>query len=325
MNRRRLPPVLLVLLLGAFAPALLCPAADAERQVNLISFGDWGHGNDLQRRVATTMASYVGKLGTPVNGALLVGDNFYVPLESVADKAWDDVFERAYDPARLNFPFYAILGNHDYEYDKPRIQMEYARLNPASRWKMPARWYRIDFPADDPVVSVIMLDSNKAKLGPALWAEQIAFLREQLAALPADRWKVVCAHHPLFSNGLHGDIGPLQRMWGQWLKDHGVDFYLCGHDHDLQHLQVPGWQTSFLLVGGASDPRPMRRDDRGPFARGIAGFAHLRFTADRAEITFIDGDGDTAHAFERTRDHQVRVITTTGRDRGFARPATRPD
>ena len=41
------------------------------------------------------------------------------------------------------------------------MQLEYAKANPSSRWKMPAKWYSVEFPdADKPLVKVIYLDSN---------------------------------------------------------------------------------------------------------------------------------------------------------------------
>jgi len=42
----------------------------------------------------------------------------------------------------------------------------------------------------------------------------------------------------------------LQVHWGPIFKKYKLDFYLCGHDHDLQQLTVPDWWTSFILAGG---------------------------------------------------------------------------
>ena len=133
---------------------------------------------------------------------------------------------------------------------------------------------------------------------------------------------LAAAHHPLFSNGVHGDNGVLQVEWGPLFKKYQLDFYICGHDHDLQHLEIPGWSTSFLLVGGGGGGnRPMLRSDRGPFSRGVHGFAHLRLSADLAECRFIHGlDGSILHEFERDRSGYVKTIVNTGRDKPTSKP-----
>src|SRR3954453_4125816 len=82
-------------------------AAQATAEVNLLSMGDWGTNGAGQRAVAKVMADYVEQSHKTVSGMLLVGDNFYMKLpRGVNDPVWQTVFERMYDPARLNFPFF---------------------------------------------------------------------------------------------------------------------------------------------------------------------------------------------------------------------------
>ena len=79
-----------------------------------------------------------------------------------------------------------------------------------------------------------MLDSNKDLLGPEQWNQELKWIEAELSR-PRKTWMIACAHHPLFSNGDHGDIGVLQNTWGELFQKHKLDFYLCGHDHDVQH------------------------------------------------------------------------------------------
>src|SRR5204863_401580 len=81
------------------------------------------------------------------------------------------LFEDMYDAQKLAMPFYVTLGNHDYEFNKWNIERDYSKKNPESRWKYPAKWYRVDFPAKParPLLSVLMLDSNKPKLTKEEW------------------------------------------------------------------------------------------------------------------------------------------------------------
>jgi tartrate-resistant acid phosphatase type 5 len=338
----------LALHLCLFLTLLIAPLALAqapERELNLLAMGDWGEGKPAQTSVADAMAAYARQQKPPIDAMLLAGDNFYVPLADVNDPVWQTLFERMYDPAALNFPFYASLGNHDYDQNKYRIELEYARVHPESRWKFPAKWYRIDLPApvadrpsrnapgerqrqtapgtkeNAPLVTVLMLDSNQPFLTPIEWRQQINWLDQELANPHNAPWVICCAHHPLFSNGAAADNGILQRDWGALFKRYHVDFYLCGHEHNLQHLEIPNWSTSFVLAGGGgAHAHPMLRDNRGPFSRSIYGFVHFEITPTLATVRYIGVDDKPLHIFERTKAGETRVLMSTRSDSPIDKP-----
>ncbi|QOV89040.1 metallophosphoesterase [Humisphaera borealis] len=287
-----------------YAPEILTPPdgvivgriSPQERQVNLLVTGDWGQETIAQAEVAATMSLYGVWHRPPIDAVMFVGDNFYVPLRDTNDSAWQVLFEKRFRTSDLPIPFYAILGNHDYEGHKDGVQLAYAREHPGTRWKMPARWYRVDLPPDRPLVTALMLDSNHSDLTPADWAAQKRWLADQLSQPRSARWTIALAHHPLFSNGMHGDSALLQREWGDLLQRGKVDFYIAGHDHDMQHLEIPGYSTQFLVCGGGgAEIRAMRRDDRGPFSRSMHGFTHLRFGELAMEAACVDQRGKQAH------------------------------
>ena len=70
-----------------------------------------------------------------------------------------------------------------------------------SRWKLPAKWYRVDLPTDRPLVTVLMLDSNKPLLGEQQWRNQLDWIEQELSKPRTAAWTICCAHHPLYSNG----------------------------------------------------------------------------------------------------------------------------
>ena len=293
-------------------------------EVNLIAMGDWGGSSKQQKAVAEALAGYAGGYRAQFAGLLSVGDNFYTKMQwGEDDYEWQSVFEDMYDARRINFPFYAALGNHDFEGTKMQAELAYARKYPQSRWKMPARYYRLDFPdADKPLVTVLVLDSNKPKLSADEWLKEMEWIDAQLADRRGAKWTLACAHHPLFSNGAHGDNGVLQTHWGPIFKKYKLDFYVCGHDHDLQHLQIPNWDITFMLTGGGGrGATKMRRDLRGPFSRSLNGFAHLRFMPDKVEVRYVNGaDGKTVHAFERLPAARVNVSIKGGADKASTQP-----
>jgi hypothetical protein len=318
MRRAAQARVIVTLLVLLFAAP---PGAgqDQETQVNLLAMGDWGSGEPFQRAVADRLAEYAHASGVTFAGMLLAGDNFYPDVKSIDDPVWQALFERMYDPVRLNFPFYVALGNHDYENNKMAVEMAYAKANPQSRWKLPSRWYVLDFPSQRPIVTVLMLDSNKRQMPESTWEQQRRWIGSELANRRAG-WVLAVAHHPLFSNGDHGDNGELQRDWGPLLERGNVDAYICGHDHDLQHLQIPGRRTTFLLVGGGGKSiRPMRNDLRGPFSKSSYGFLHLSITRRAILGRFVDNAGETLHVFERRAAGDSRVVQTIGSDKAIPR------
>lgn len=290
-------------------------------EVNLLAMGDWGQVNARQAAVAAAMARYVPNQNASFHGVLLAGDNFSTPLTGTSDTRWTTMFEQMYDPKVLAMPFYATLGNKDYEGGKEEIEFAYAVQNPTSRWKLPSHWYRLDLPTDHPLVTVLMLDSNRDNLSANDWKDQIQWIDAQLADVGGKRWTICCAHHTMFSNGIHGDNGVLQTEWGAIFRRHRLDFYVCGHDHDLQHLEIKDWPVSFVLCGGGGKPaRSMLRDDRGPFSRAMNGFVHLKLGPDVATLRFIDADVQVVHAFERTRQGAIRTLSTTDSDKRTTHP-----
>ena len=308
----------------AIAFGLLCaiafPAMAADHAgVNLFTVGDWGIDSPDRRAVADAMAGRAGITGSNPDAVLLLGDNFYVKLADVNDPQITDFFEKTYDSGRLNVPFFAVLGNHDYKGNDDAIELSYAgRGN--TRFKLPARWYRLEIPAEKPLVTLLMLDSNQPLMSPAQWTAELAWLESELAK-PHAPWLICCAHHDIFGNGGHGDNGVLMTTWGPLFKKYHVDFYVCGHEHTLQHLEVADWSTSFVIAGGGGAKRkPMLRDARGPFSKSTLGFASFHFDPESATVQLIDDKGAILHAFTRTLAGKIDVTLTTPSDKATTRP-----
>jgi tartrate-resistant acid phosphatase type 5 len=292
---------ILPLIFGALASAQ--PATQSAQQVNLLTTGDFGH-YETQKSVADAMAGYVVKNRVPLDAVLFTGDNFSVALSGPADPAFKRLFEEMYDARRLNVPFYVIAGNWDYwNVGDVDAELAYARLNPKSRWKYPAKWYRVEIPESRPLVTVFMLDNDREELlKSGEWKTQNDWLQQELAK-PHATWTVFLAHYPLFSNGMHGDEEDVQKEWGPLLKQHKIDFYIAGHDHDLQHIEIPGYTTSFIVSGaGGKAARQPARVDRPAFAKGVNGFVHLRIGPEKADVRYIDVEGQTIHEFNRKKE-----------------------
>lgn len=290
----------------------------AEKGMHLLALGDYGTGNANQRAVAAQMATFARKLDSPLTAVLALGDNFYGKL---TPERFNERFEEMYCKESLNCPFYACLGNHDYgpDYDsgqgrdKAQMQLDYAIDNPTSRWKLPAKWYAVELPdAKNPLVKVIVLDLNtfEGSTTPQERLEQRRWLDAELAQETRAPWQWMMSHYPLFSESTkRGDSKRLIEHWGEYLRTHPFSLYLAGHDHNLQHLEVEGYNSSFVVSGAGGAGLYEVKDSTRGFARQILGFTHLHVTPGRLNVQFISSEGECLHSFQRT---PAGTVTTAG-------------
>jgi len=284
--------------------------------LDFLALGDFGTGNVNQRAVAYAMTEFAKKLKHPPSAVFALGDNFYGKM---TPERFLPGFEAMYSKEHLPCPFYACLGNHDYgpSYDakqgpaKAQMQLDYAKNNPSSRWKMPAKWYAVEFPdSQNPLLKVIFLDANmfEGGLTPQEKIEQKRFLETELKKETSAKWRWVISHYPLFSAGAKGDSKRLIAEWGPLLKANNISLFVSGHDHNLQHLEVEGYNTSFVVSGGGgAGLYAIKRLGRG-FAEKVFGFVHLHVTPDNVDVQYISSTGDCLHAFRRTHAGKVKTI-----------------
>jgi tartrate-resistant acid phosphatase type 5 len=121
---------------------------------------------------------------------------------------------------------------------------------------------------------------------------------------------VAMGHHPLYNNGHHGDRPDLIAEWGPLFQQHGVDFYFCGHDHDLQHIEFEGKRTSFVLSGGGGQSlHDVKVNGRGPFGEKVHGFTHLQVSKEKFIVRHLDGDRKQVHAFSKAPDGKIEFLS----------------
>jgi hypothetical protein len=307
------------------SPGWLSAAEDDA--LDLLLIGDFGTSGADQLKVAKAMREF--RMASPIapHAMFLLGDNFYSAAKdgfSTESERWKNTFEDVYPAADFPGPCWAVLGNHDY-HDNPggeQVQLAYAKRS-GTRWKMPAKWYRFDLgPKENPLATVIALDSNlpsvsggtnkktgkpRGSLTAGEEAEQLSWFRAELGKKRAP-FTIVMAHHPLYSNGDHGDTDELIEQWGPLLEEHKVHAYLCGHDHDLQHLELEGLHTSFVLSGGGgAKTRKLESDRKMPYGKDIYGFTHLRIGREGLTFTHLDTDAKPVHRFTKKIDGSYEV------------------
>jgi tartrate-resistant acid phosphatase type 5 len=306
-----------------------------EAASDLLMVGDWGaDGNyTAQSGVAAGMRRYAHNQGLKTQALFMLGDNWYGNLAGGAQSPrWRTQFEEMYPAGEFACPAYAVLGNHDYQVaplNKVDAELEYA-YSGKSRFTMPARWYSFQFPAKDPLITFLALDSNVPEgdgaggrkpgvdrrgfitMTPEQKAEQLSWLETELRRRRTTPFLVVIAHHPVYSDGPHGDHATLIQDWDPLFRKHDVHLYLAGHDHDLQHLEFENHPTSFFLSGGGGADLynlKIEASQRGPYAQKVYGFSHLSVTPRQMTLRHLDSSGRVLHAFTKTPEGRIAMLT----------------
>ena len=275
--------------------------------------GDWGFKGFLhQRPVADQMDRYAGVVHPKF--IISTGDNFYLTgVSSVQDVQWQQSFELIYTGSHLQIPFKAVLGNHDYE-QVASAQSEINYTRQSNRWQMPARYFTESIPIDAKTnLRLVYIDTNpfveqyrQNSAGyPGLLQQdtkrQLAWIDSVLAHAP-EAWKIVVGHHPIRSVGTdHGDQPELVDQLQPLLTKHGVQVYLCGHSHTLQHLTTGG-VTDYIISGGGGAPLGgVAPGPRSRFAVAEGGFAVLSVNTDSLRVSFVNAMGDEIYQMQRGR------------------------
>ncbi len=94
-----------------------------------------------------------------------------------------------------------------------------------------------------------------------------------------------------------------------------VDFWITGHDHDLQHIEFAGHPTSFVISGGGgaelvdwSTPP----EQRGPFGSKVLGFSDLEVVGGDVVLRHVDVNGQELHSFRKSPGGKVTLLKPLG-------------
>ena len=114
--------------------------------INFTILGDWGGfpAPWYHTPYQTSSAKLLNKISDIENNqfTLAIGDNFYYyGVKNIYDRAWHEVWDSTYTSKGLQTPWYAIMGNHDYQ-GNASAQLIYSKYN--NRWTFPNYWYSLD-------------------------------------------------------------------------------------------------------------------------------------------------------------------------------------
>jgi predicted MPP superfamily phosphohydrolase len=249
--------------------------------VRVLAFGDFGTGSPGQKQTAAAMAELHKK--TPFDFGITLGDNFYpAGMASPADARWKSLWDELYDPLKIKF--YTSLGNHDWvQSDSPAAEILYSATSPS--WRLPAPYYT--FTAGP--IQFFALDTNEVSEAQLMW------LDDELKKSTA-KWKIVYGHHPIYSDGDHGDSIVLTRRLLPLLKNR-VDVYLVGHDHILNHIKPEAGVQFFVSGGGGAGLYRVKPGERSLFAQSVNGFTVVEADSASRTVRFIGADSKQLYEY----------------------------
>lgn len=282
------------------------------KAMHFIAMGDWGrNGADHQLQVAAQMAKTAKTMGTEF--VISTGDNFYPSgVISEHDPLFKYSFEDVYTDFSLQWDWYPILGNHDYK-SNPDAQVAYSRIS--RRWKMPSRYYSktLSIHGDTTQqVLIAFIDTNplipgfyqNKEYGPNVKGQDTTAQKQWLKKVLSDnspniKWKIVVGHHPIYTGGSRTENYDTKAVRGSLrslLDQYGVDVYLSGHEHNLQHLKRKDGKTHHFISGAASETTPVRLIDEGLMAASEYGFMLFSVTGKELKVQAIDHNGKIIYA-----------------------------
>jgi hypothetical protein len=121
-------------------------------------------------------------------------------------------------------------------------------------------------------------------------------------------WKVISHRQSVSLSDVTFKVSECGRQRVIKNKRKNVHAYICGHDHDLQHLEFEGRFTSHILSGGGgAKTRPPKTDRKTPFFKQTYGFTHLAVSAGELRFTHYDAEGAQLHSFTKKPDGSVKI------------------
>ena len=283
-----------------------------EKPLNFYLVNDLGRNGYYDQK---PIAELMGRMAEAIDIEFVVaaGDvHHFEGVRSVDDPLWMTNYELIYSHPDLMLPWYPICGNHEYRGNTQAV-IDYS--NVSARWQMPARYYTKVMEEDGATLRLVMLDTSPLldkyrkdteKYPDAATQDmdaQLAWVDSVLTAARED-WVLVVGHHPIYADTdkSESERTDLQRRLDTLLRKHGnVDFYLCGHIHNFQHIRKEGSDIDYVVNTSGSLSREVKPTDGTVFCSDATGFSLITVDKREIDLYMMDKDGNVIHTIKRTK------------------------
>ena len=283
-----------------------------ERPLNFYLANDLGRNGYYDQK---PIAELMGRMAEAIDIEFVVaaGDvHHFEGVRSVDDPLWMTNYELIYSHPDLMLPWYPILGNHEYRGNTQAV-IDYS--NVSARWQMPARYYTKVMEEDGITVRLVMTDTppmiDKYRKDTDKYPDagkqdlnaQLEWVDSVLTVAKED-WVIVVGHHPIYADTNKNDTErtDMQGRLDTILRKHGnVDFYICGHIHNFQHIRMPGSDIDYVVNSSGSLSREVKPVDGTVFCSDATGYSLITVDKDEIDLHMIDRDGKVIHTVKRTK------------------------
>lgn len=302
------------------------PSMNAPTELRFAVVGDTGRDGPVQRQIALRMREVcAGRC----DFTILLGDNLY----------WEGLRPEhlAEDERRLlcllaqypEGPKYLVLGNHDYNPAFPDLERAGAQLavfdRPGDDLYGGRHFYRFE----TPLASFFGLDTNYLvrRLNPEKQPDELTAFERSIAAAKTP-WTIAFGHHPVRSNGQHGNAGTYlegdrYRLWAgggfrHFMQEHVVPhahLYLSGHDHSMQffgHVYGTAMAQAIAGAGAKCDDASENPTNPAMMERYGNGFAIVTATEKFLSVRYHQADGSPFFEARRGRRSGWRAMPPWG-------------
>lgn len=176
------------------------------------------------------------------------------------------------------------------------------------------RYYAKQYSIDEDVEALLVFIGTPALIDkyrnkPDEWPDaekqsielQMAWLDSTLGASDA-KWVIVMGHHPIYAGTYKtpSERGDLQDRLQPLLDKHKVDFSVCGHIHNFQHIRVPHSDVDYFVNSSASLTRKVDVTENTIFGNPEPGFSLCTIKEDELIMTFVNEKGEIIYQYSRT-------------------------
>jgi len=320
MNKNKMIRLTILVILCLFNSGLLLigqnltnkPLTKEPKGLSFMIANDMGrNGYYDQKPIAGAMGECAGNAG--IDFVAAAGDEHHFNgVASVKDPLWLTNFELIYTHPELMIDWYPVLGNHEYKGNSQAV-IDYSKVS--RRWVMPARYYTIVKKVDDTTsIRLIFIDTapligkyrNDSIDYPDVCKQdkkaQLHFI-DSVLSVSTEKWKVVIGHHPIYANTTKNEDErtDMQSSLDPVLRKHNVDFYICGHIHNFQHIQQKNSPVDYFVNSSASLSRPVESTTETLFTSDKSGFSICKATNNSLSISFINALGESIYSYKKEK------------------------
>jgi len=280
-----------------------------KKATHFFVIGDWGHnGEKKQKDVAKSMNLTAEKVEPSF--VISTGDNFYCcGVASTEDPQWKRSFEDIYAYDNLQIDWLPVIGNHDYR-GSVAAEIDYTKIS--RKWNLPARYYtkvikannkktmRLVFIDTNPLISKYYLDSlNFSDITKQDTAAQIIWIDSVLKSSKED-YKIVIGHHTIYSVGKkENGMKEVRNVLNPIFEKYHVNAYICGHDHNMQHIQGNNGINYFVSGAGAdAEDKELIKDENTKFALCNPGFMLVSINENNLSFYFINSKNEIVYSYQ---------------------------